>query len=317
MNDKVYIDSIDIFSQYGIFILEGGYNGLLSFPSVKDLESNNWPEEDGVEVDLSELYLNSKEVEIKFAAINDHLTGDFLRLISDKSYHVFDLKEIGYTCKLRLDSSVDIQLLIGAETFSLKFIDDFYPLEGYVYEEPLSMAIPEQGYELDGIDFSNYGIRVLEGSEAQILKTPTVKKNLLQNISNLNGAIYDGELVVFEQKEVTLSCCLIAKDLNEFWKNYKAFLHDLTVSKEIEEDGITVLSAGRSLYVDSSGEEYPCHYKSLKVNLWDPNGNIWCKFSLVLVFISFRVGEQEYLLSSENEELIITEDEEFYIDLKP
>ena len=39
------------------------------------------------------------------------------------------------------------------------------------------------------------------------------------------------------------------------------------------------------------------------------------EFTLKLVFTSFRIGETEFLLSSEAGEFIITEDGEFYIDL--
>lgn len=310
------IDGKDALSQFGISITEGGYNGVLSFPALKAPEqSNDWAEEDGVEVDLSDPKLNTKEVEVKFAAIGEYLTGDFISLISDKAYHTFSFIEIGYTCKLRLVTEANSQLFIGAKAFTLKFADDF-PMDGYAYLKPSSNIVPIQGYELDGVDFSAYGIRVLEGSEANILKCPAVKKNMLRNISTQNGAIYDGKNVVYQQKEVALSCCIIAKDFTEFWRNYNAFLYDLIRVVEVDEDGIKVQTAERSLFVEKTYEEYPCYYKDGKVSLLDPNGNIWCKFTLTLVFTSFRIGEDEYLLASEDGELIVTEDGEFYIDLK-
>lgn len=316
MKGLFYIDSKDALSQFGIFITEGGYNGILSFPALKAPEqSNDWAEYDGVEVDLSDPKLDTKEVEIKFAATGEYQTGDFISLISDKAYHTFNFVEIGYSCKLRLVSEVNNQLLIGAKVFTLKFADDF-PMSGYTYLKPSSNMVPMQGYELDGVDFSVYGIRILEGSEAQILKSPAVKKNMLRNISTQNGAIYDDNKVVYQQKEIALSCCLIAKNFTEFWRNYNAFLYDLIRVVEVDEDGIKVQTAERSLFVDKVCEEYPCYYKDGKVSLLDPNGNIWCKFTLSLVFTSFRIGEDEYLLSSENGDLIVTEDGEFYIDLK-
>lgn len=316
MKGLFYIDGKDALSQFGLFIAEGGYNGVMSFPALKTPEqSNNWAEYDGVEFDLSDPKLDTKEAEIKFSAIGEYQTGDFITLISDKAYHTFYFVEIGYTCKLRLVTEANSQLLIGAKAFSLKFADDF-PMNGYTYLKPSSNTVPIQGYELDGVDFSVYGIRVLEGSEAQITKCPPVKKNMLRNIVTQNGAIYDDKKVVFQQKEVALSCCLIAKNFMEFWRNYNAFLHDLIRVVEVDEDGIKVQTAERSLFVEKIYEEYPCYYKDGKVSLLEPNGNIWCKFTLTLVFTSFRIGEDEYLLSSEDGELIITEDGEFYIDLK-
>lgn len=316
MKGLFYIDGKDALSQFGIFVTEGGYNGILSFPALKAPEqSNDWAEYDGVEVDLSDPKLDTKEADVKFGALGNYQTGDFLNIISDGAYHIFNFVEIGYTCRLRLVSELNNQLLIQAKIFTLKFADDF-PMDGYTYLPPLSSTVPVQGYELDGVDFSAYGIRVLEGSEAQILKCPAVKKNMLRNISTQNGAIYDDKKVVFQQKEVALSCCLIAKNFTEFWRNYNAFLYDLIRVVEVDEDGIKVQTAERSLFVDEVYEGYPCYYKDGKVSLLDPNGNIWCKVTLTLVFTSFRIGEDEYLLTSEDGELIVTEDGEFYIDLK-
>lgn len=121
----------------------------------------------------------------------------------------------------------------------------------------------------------------------------------------------------YQQLEVALNCCLIAKNLTEFWRNYNAFLHDLIKVVEIDEgEGVKVQTAERSLFVESTYEEYPCYYKSSKLSLFSPDDQVWCAFTLTLVFTAFRVGEDEYLLASEAGELIVTEDGEFYIDLK-
>ena len=45
------------------------------------------------------------------------------------------------------------------------------------------------------------------------------------------------------------------------------------------------------------------------------HGKIWWVFDLTLVFTSFRVEGEEYLLASEDDMLIITEDGESAIDL--
>ena len=317
MKGLFYIDGIDAFTRYGVMIEEGGYNGVLSYPSLKEPEqSNNWLEEDGIEVDLSDPKLNTKELDISFSAFDEYMLGDFIALLSDGAYHTFDFKDISHLCSLRLVQETNKIQYVKAERFTLKFADD-YPLNGYTYLAPSSSKVPIQGYELDGVDFSIYGIRILEGSEAQLMKSPAVKKNLLRNIINQNGAIYDSENVVFEAKDVVLNCCLIANDIAEFWRNYNAFLYDLIrVNEKLDQNGYTVRSAEKNLFSEKTGEEYPCYYKNSKVSLWEPNGEIWCKFTLTLVFTSFRVGEEEYLLATEASELVITEDGEFYIDLK-
>lgn len=42
---------------------------------------------------------------------------------------------------------------------------------------------------------------------------------------------------------------------------------------------------------------------------------MWLEFGLTLTFTSFRINGVEYLLATEADELVITEDGEYYIDL--
>lgn len=303
MTGTLYIDGKDAYSTYGVFVTEGGYNELVAFPPLKSVASNNWAEEDGEEFDLSAPTLNTREFNIKFAYHGSSARfGGMIELLSDKSYHTFDFREIGKSYSLRLVTQSAHNVAISMGLFTLRFADDF-PLDGYSYIAPVSTIAPQPDYELDGIRLSDYGIYVLQGSEAEILKSPAVKKNLLVDINSKNGAIYDGEYVTFQTKEVKINCLMRAATLPEFWQNYNAFLYDLTRPDE------------RMLYVDSTSYEYPCYYKNCTVNKFAPTGKVWFQFSIVLVFTSFRVLDDEYLLASEVGELIVTEDGEYAIDL--
>ena len=81
-----------------------------------------------------------------------------------------------------------------------------------------------KGYEIDDKDLSDYGVVVLQGSNAEILKAPTVKKNLLQNFKRQDGAIYDGEVVKFQTKEVSLKCLMRTRTIEAFWRNHDRLL---------------------------------------------------------------------------------------------
>lgn len=121
MKNNLYIDGTDAFTRFGVFIAEGGHNEVVAFPALKAPEvSNDWAEYDGIEVDLSDPKLDTKELEIKFNAVGMYQTGDFISLLSDGAYHTFEFKRIGYNCKLRLVSEVNVALYIGAKSFSLK-----------------------------------------------------------------------------------------------------------------------------------------------------------------------------------------------------
>lgn len=304
MTGTIYIDGKDAYVNYGVFVTSGGYKELSCFPPLKAVSSIDWGEEDGVDPDLTDPKLDTKEVAITFAAHRDMLVGAFFDLISDKAYHTFDFREMGRVYRLRLTSESSLNAKRYLQTFTLRFANDFPFPDGYSYAQPQSAMETQSGYELDGRSLAEYGVCVLQGSQAEILKSPSVKLNLLRNISSRHGVTYDGEVVKFQSKEVKLSCLMRAKNLTEFWRNYNALLFDLSRPGE------------RSLYVDNTGYEYPCYYKNCNVIEFYPTDKIWFKFNLTLVFTSFRIEDDEYLLATEAGEWIITEDGEFVIDLR-
>jgi len=303
MIGQLYIDGKDAYSLYSVSVLDGGFNELIAYPPLKSVDSNDWAEDDGIEPDLSNPVLDSQELSIRFASTGkDARFGAFINLLSDLAYHNFDFKQIGKIYRLRLESQSALSQVSTAKTFTLKFVNDF-PLNGYTYQKPGTNIVSPLGYELDDRSLSDYGITVLGGTEVEILKSPAVKKNLLVNINSRNGAIYDGEYVTFQTKDVNLNLLMRANTIDELWKNYDAFLYDLIRPGE------------RRLYVDPIGYEYPCFYKSCSVTDFSLVGRLWLQFNITLEFTSFRVGEEEYLLVSEDDFLIMTEEDDYAINL--
>jgi hypothetical protein len=303
MTGNLYIDGKDIYSLCRVLITESGYRELVAFPPLKSVDNNDWAEEDGAEFDLSNPVLDTRELSVDFAFHgNDSRFEDFIILLSDGAYHDFYFTEIDRTYRLRLVSQPDMSQVQTLGKFSLRFADDF-PLSGYTYSEPQSNLVSRRGYELDGRDLSDYGVYVLQGSETEIQKVPAVKKNLLQNMKSRTGAVYDSKSVFFQTREVKLNCLMRAETLSEFWKNYNALLYDFSRPDE------------RILFVGSTGAEYPCYYKSCSVSNFVPNGKIWLQFSPVLVFTSFSADSDEFLLASEDGSLIVTEQDDYAINL--
>ena len=54
MTTNLYIDGESALGRFGVRVTRGGYNGLLAYPSLREPEANDWPEEDGIEVDLTD-----------------------------------------------------------------------------------------------------------------------------------------------------------------------------------------------------------------------------------------------------------------------
>lgn len=304
MTDRIYIDGQDGFATFGVFVVEGGYDDLVAFPPLKPVESNDWHEEDGIEADLSAPVLDTREFAMKFGFTGDtHLFNEFIELLSDGAYHEFYFKEIGRTYRLRMVSAPALQTVQTLGLATIQFADDF-PLDGYVYAEPESTIQSYYDYELDGRPLTDYGARVLAGTLDEVIKSPAVKQNLLRNIATLSGAMYDGEMVTFSTKDVKVNLLMRADTLDELWRNYDALLYDLVRPGE------------RLLYVARTGYEYPCYYKSAVVSEFYADGRPWLKFSVTLVFTSFRAHGNDYLLAGEDGSLILDEEGINYIDVE-
>jgi len=309
MTGKLYIDGLDAYSNYSIFVRDKGYDELVEYPALKDINTNDWPEEDGIEPDLESPVLDAKQFKMEFAVHKNIRTALFIDSITNGAYHEFNFAEIGRTYKLRLTQNPSFTLFNGIELMQLKLSNDFPISDSYSYTPPAS-SLPNTGYDIDGKDFGQYGIRVLSGTLSEVLKMPTVKDNLLIDLKNEQGIIYDDQEVFFKSKDVKLNLLMTANSLSEFWRNYDAFIYDLIRPEE------------RMLYVEYTGYEYPCYYKSCNVSNFSPTGGkVWFKFTLTLTFIIFRRSGEEYefLLAAEDGALVITEEssesDPVYIDL--
>lgn len=284
MNGQFYIDAIDIPDTYGIFI--AGYDGILSFPQMKEPDKNDWAEQDGLEVDLLDPKLKSKEFEISFGTINKNADIDgLINLIIDGAFHSFEFTDLGINRLLRLvDSKKFVGTILELRLFTLTFSDDF-PLGGYSYLEPVSNWFPQQGYRIDQKDLSAYGIAVLEGTDAQIMKLPAIKKNLSVDSISENGVVFDSQRVKFQAKDVKLNLLMRANTPAEFVRNYNAFLYDLVRPNE------------REFYFSKNAGNYRCYYKNSEVGNILIGTDIWCKFSVTLCFVAYRAKRYLYLMN--------------------
>ncbi len=303
--DTLYIDGINAREEYGVIVRGNNYMSLMEMPPLKDVEYNDWQEEDGIEPDLSEPRLDTKVVTLQFAMLDNVIGwGDFLNDINDGAYHEFKFTVLGNrTFRLRLLSNPNSEGMQDRFGFaSLKFSDDF-PLKGYQYQAPVSDIDVNEDFDMDGKPLTYWGVRVLEGTLDNIKTAPVVKTNLLRNLETEEGAQYDPKNVTFKAKEGKVYCFMRANSMDELWRNYDAFLYDLT------------RPGNRTLYVEDTGEEYPCFYQSCEVTEFSATGRVWFKFTLTLCFYSFRLGVTDIVLATEDKMVVITEDGEYMIDL--
>ena len=276
MKGRLYIDGKDIYSEYGVYVVKGGWNELIAYPPLKSVESNDWQEMDGIEADLSSPMLDTREIQLKVAFTGlDSRFFALIRHLSDGAYHTFDCRHIERTYRLRLVAQPNLAVAHALGTTTLKLADDF-PLHDYTYKKPASNMAAYNDYTFDGMKFTAYGVRVLKGTLDEVIKMPTVKTNLLRNISTQAGVLYDGKNVSYKSKDVKINCLMRADTLEELWRNYDALLYDLIRPNE------------RKLWVDELGQEFIFYYKSCQVTEFYPTDKIWLQFILTVTFTTWN-----------------------------
>lgn len=298
MKDKLYIDGQDAFLEYGIFVEQYAYKELIQMPQFKKIDKTVWDEEDGEEADLTSPDLDSKTFNITFCMTNNEYAEDMFDELSKGAYHDFQFKEIRKSYRLRMTSNGDFKSYIRMGKLTLSFADDFPQVPEQDYFEYGESDVKQLGYEVDGIDFSQFGSYVIDGTNDNIRKAPQVRPNLTINLAGKAGVKYDPDFVHFKPKDVALNLFIHADNIDDFWIRWNA-LFSLVLQPET-----------RKFYYSEMNAEYECYYKRNAVTRFDilKNGRVWCEFQLVLTFTNSRPTSQYCLLSTEAYDWVITED---------
>ncbi|QCD37227.1 hypothetical protein EZ315_15440 (plasmid) [Duncaniella freteri] len=325
MFNKLLIDGKDAYAEYGVFVEQYGYKALVQMPSFKKLESTEWDEYDGEETDLTSPILDTKTFAIQFCITEIDMVDNLFELLSDKSYHTFHFAELSKSYKLRLVGNPSRSALIHLGKISVNFADDFPPvvLNDFINEDDLDdsniilnhkpyatapAGFKQKGYELDDIDFSRFGIYVLDGTDDNIEKAPNVRANLTVNVKNSPGVVYDNDWVMYKSKDVGLKLLIHAPSISDFWQRWYSFW------------AVVLKPESRKLYIDNPIDEFECHYKSNSVTTFDirRNGSVWCEFTTTLTFTNCRPLGNYFVLVTEDGEIVITEpgSEDVEINLK-
>ena len=106
MRGELYIDGKDAYTDFGVWITEGGYDGLLPFPELVEPDRNDWPDEDGIEPDLEKPTLKPRELNITFVrSVDGRSAGALVEHLSKSGYHAFRIPSLGREWSLRLIQS--------------------------------------------------------------------------------------------------------------------------------------------------------------------------------------------------------------------
>ena len=283
MSVKVIIDNTDISAVYGLELGEGSIASLIQWAALKEPYINDWHEEDGVEPDLSNPVLDTRNCTLSFVG-NATLAqvDDFVALWSGGAYHKLNIYtpiKTAFEYNLRLVKCNSVEWLDDFVIVKMTFADDA-PFT--ISERPSSNLAPDARYRIPSGYLSTFGVRVLDGAHRELLNAGDVKPNAMQSLDNEAGVVYDGAEVRFKPIEVRIPCLMRADSLSELYNNYYALL-----SKLIAKGGIWLAAA-------PLGKRYYCYYVSQHVRRAYFDSPIWVEFDITLCVYTKPVNISTY-----------------------
>lgn len=343
MKGSCIIDGFDI-DDLGGFILRGGDYDFLSFPERRDPLSENWFEYDGVDVDLSEIFFKEKSLTVKF-----HIKGEtsdefiyrlngFYKRVSAPGYRILYSREFDRTFRLRFVSCpeythrgglfkpgtkrgtlsvsfsmddplqlftdrsilepVSLGTLLATESGDLMNTEDSYLIELFG-ADAVNRRIPTRVL-INGYDLSRFGIIVTQCYNS-VLRLSAAKQPLTRSFERMTGLqAFTSEKNTFDAQQITIECVMISDFLPEFYHNYEALFNNLTLTQAIQ--------------VSTAWSDSECYYISMTDFVKHKAFKNGIRISFKLNLMCITPGLIDFLLSTEDGSLILTEDE-YNIDL--
>ncbi len=309
MTGRLLVDGVDVAAVYGVAIANGGLNSVVSWPPLKTPPSNDWQEFDGLELDLSAPVLNVQDISLPFVAVGMFARPSaFIAMLTEGSYHRFHWPELGLMKSLRLVQQSAYDYSARLATFTLKLTCDRVPdFDATLTCTPVRCVADTDDYTLDGVNFTNYGVRVLMGTLGELTHQPDVKPHLLRNIPTQPGAVYDGEGDVrFKVRDAKINCLARADCIEDLWRNMSCLLRDLTKPGE-RTIGIKVIESA-----------VKCHYKSCSVSEFYADKQPWLKFAVTVAVTQPVCNfDENIVVSTESGAVLITQSTDSAINVLP
>lgn len=262
------IDGVNILTNYNGIISDESMKTIISYPSLKEPETNDWAEETGIEVDLSSPTLDKRNVSLAILCDADKASAfvDFLLL---KTYRIYDFPELGCNYKFRFKGISNFDITNAKCTFTVNLIDDL-PLFNYIYQAPTLNAV-DYGCTIDAVNIKTFGVTILEGTYESLEGFSTVKNRLEIRNRLMSGVKVEEAVQMFSEYSATINC-FMKQTIANFWIGYNALLYALA------QPNLRTLVA--------NGKTYQFYYKGCKIDLCHVSkGMIYCEFSIEIVIV--------------------------------
>lgn len=301
------IDTVDL-AAYGIFIERGGSDDFISFPDRRTPDFNDWPDEDGLDVDLTDLSFEAKTVKVNYVIVADNEATFKSHLNSFETLHfapglrqvfvrefnrTFSLRFIGFSDYRHKGGLYNPGRKIGRITAEYS-MDDPLQLFTSSVVTPVANRDNLSYVQLNQIDLSRFGIVVRDVYSTALLPRPA-KRPLERKIQNINGVIADSATEPKKRaRQIVIECTMLADTLNEFWVNYTALFNNMNTPFMINLDS-------------PHGKTIGCYYSKMANFKKNAPFSRRIKVSFDLIMQEIRLMDFLRLLSSESNYLITTE----------
>lgn len=265
----IFIDGENMRSRYGAYVIEGGYNDVPCFPPLKKPEINEWFEENGLDIDLSETFVESHKIGITLMMRGETKDAKrFIDFIMSRRVHSVLMEDIHRVRHMRV---VDVSASGFSSLFTIRVnLSDDEPRKNLEPGEPF-FTNRLSGFSIDGIDVARYGA-LIKGSLDGLFPDHTMKENELNSSSFVDGESHaNGTEVYTETGDLRCHLVLRAEDVDQFWRMRDALFVALT------QPGVK--------WIAYRGTEYGVYYKSCNSIRFDYSGKCWWEFELVFGFI--------------------------------
>lgn len=302
LTGHLYIDGVDAYTNYGLFVKDDGLKGLLQWPQFKasSIPTVNWHEYDGIEADLSAPVLDGRQFQLSFHINHPDAESEAQVLLSDLTsqvYHTFNFPLLGKTYVLRLVTNPNFLQKTDFDTLSLTFAEDNVAVPTATV--PMQETGIPYGYIIDDADFALYGCTVFKGTRDSFLKFASPKPALKVSTITSNGVSYDsGDSVRLSSRDITMHLHIRTANIADFWARWNALW--------------AVVLAPSYRTVEGDGMVFQCYYKSNAISkfLMFDDGGVWCDFTITFAVLSYSRGEEWFYLITEDGYPVIFEDDD-------
>ena len=141
MQGRLYIDDIDAFAAWGVYLQDGSGKNVVQMPPLKAVNTTEWAEYDGIEADLSNPVLDSRSLQLAFHVTDITGADLFYDTLITSVYHNFRFPRIDKTYRLRLTSCGGISLYRRHGILTLTFAE--YEEVKYIRVTVIDDTLPE------------------------------------------------------------------------------------------------------------------------------------------------------------------------------